>query len=359
MSLKQPFIRNYRHIVNHCIKQCNITNQLYTINHIHELYLTQHTQYNVQSQHHSIHTTTQQYQQTQQQLQSAYNLVPLPPPPKLPVATIPVYKRYKTGKYYSKYIKQYRDRIPGVIQYCGPDSPTKPVIRIEVDKYLWNEQVRRGGLHSRIFNIKIVNNNKTITNNNTDTDTDNNNNDSEIIQCVLNQTLYHPTTEAVQNLVFIRHDENLPVRIHLVPDFDGLDNCAGIKRGGEFHQIYWFVQAFYTGSAEHLPYKIYINMQDKNIGDKIVLGSADAPIPQGCKLYKAHHRYVLGKITGSDRYSNLDDDMDTNTTTATTTAAATATTAATKGGTPKAKESNKAQELAMAAAAAAKKAERR
>ena len=278
--------------------------------------------------HYKKHTTIQsQWVHTTVYHNQQYELFPMPPAPKLPISQLQASYRMKKGKYHAQWLRTKCDKIPALIQSCGPNSCLEPNIFITIDKYQWNAELRRGTIHSRIYNIQLP--------------------DGSNIPCTLNQTAVHPATDAVLNLNFQRHIESIPTRIDVIPDFDALDDCIGIKKGGEFVQLEWHIPMYYQGKAEHMPATVYVNMQSKQIGEQIVL-DRDVPIPNGCTLVKKQKKLVLGKILGSDRY--VDDDDDVTPVTTTPTPATPATPVVKKDG------SNKASELEAAAAARAKKA---
>jgi large subunit ribosomal protein L25 len=158
--------------------------------------------------------------------------------------------RDRAGKGVSRGLRR-EGKVPGVIYSQGKEAMSIALSANEVTL-----EYRRGRFRSRLMELKI---------------------DGKIIQALPKDVQFHPVSDQIEHVDFIRVDAGQPVRVQVPVKFSGQEKCAGLKRGGVLNIVRHEIE--FTCKPESIPASIEINIMDMDIGDSVHIN--DIKLPDG------------------------------------------------------------------------------
>ncbi|MDX2113386.1 MAG: 50S ribosomal protein L25/general stress protein Ctc [Alphaproteobacteria bacterium] len=158
--------------------------------------------------------------------------------------------RDRVGKGSSRSLRR-EGKVPGIVYSHGKEAMSIALSANEV-----TIEYRRGRFRSRLMEIKI---------------------DGKVIQALPKDVQFHPVSDQIEHVDFIRVEAGQPVRVQVPVKFSGQDKCAGLKRGGVLNIVRHEIE--FVCKPESIPASIELNVSTMDIGDSIHIN--DVKLPDG------------------------------------------------------------------------------
>ncbi len=158
--------------------------------------------------------------------------------------------RDRVGKGSSRSLRR-EGKVPGIVYSHGKEAMSIALSANEV-----TIEYRRGRFRSRLMEIKI---------------------DGKVIQALPKDVQFHPVSDQIEHVDFIRVEAGQPVRVQVPVKFSGHDKCAGLKRGGVLNIVRHEIE--FVCKPESIPASIELNVSTMDIGDSIHIN--DVKLPDG------------------------------------------------------------------------------
>lgn len=133
--------------------------------------------------------------------------------------------------------------------------------------------------------------------------------DNQTIQALPKELQFHPVTDVIEHVDFIRVEKGVPVRVQVPVHFAGQDKCVGIKRGGVLNIVRHEVE--FTCLPEAIPTHIDVNVLEMDIGDSVHIN--DIKLPSGV-VPVIKRNFTIATVAG--RSSSMDEATEVKPTTA-------------------------------------------
>lgn len=158
--------------------------------------------------------------------------------------------RDRAGKGASRALRR-EGKVPGVVYRHGKEAQSIALSANEVTL-----EYRRGRFRSRLMDIKV---------------------DGKIIQALPKDVQFHPVSDQIEHVDFIRVEAGQSVRVQVPVKFSGQEKCLGLKRGGVLNIVRHEIE--FTCKPEAIPASIDLNVSTMDIGDSIHIN--DIKLPEG------------------------------------------------------------------------------
>ncbi len=158
--------------------------------------------------------------------------------------------RDRAGKGVARALRR-EGKVPAIIYSKGkqPLSLALPLKEVTLE-------YTRGRFRSRLVDIKL---------------------DKETIKALPKDVQFHPVTDVIEHVDFIRVEPGVAVRVSVPVKFLGVEKSVGIKRGGVLNVVRHEVE--FTCAPEAIPTHIEVNVQEMDIGDAAHIN--DIKLPAG------------------------------------------------------------------------------
>lgn len=116
-------------------------------------------------------------------------------------------------------------------------------------------EYQRGRFRSRLVELKLT--------------------DGKSIKALPKDLQFHPVTDVIEHVDFIRVEAGVPLRVMVPVKFVGQEKSVGLKRGGVLNIVRHEVE--FSCPAEAIPTHIEIDIQEMNIGDSVHINDVKLP----------------------------------------------------------------------------------
>lgn len=157
--------------------------------------------------------------------------------------------RDRAGKGAARLLRR-EGKVPGIVYSVGKEPVSIALVQKEV-----TQEYTRGRFRSRLVDIKLSNN--------------------QTIQALPKDLQFHPVTDVIEHVDFIRVEKGVPVRVSVPVKFLGTEKSIGLKRGGVLNVVRHEIE--FTCAPESIPQHIEINIQELDIGDSVHIESIQLP----------------------------------------------------------------------------------
>lgn len=165
-------------------------------------------------------------------------------------ATLNATSRDRAGKGSARALRR-EGKVPGVVYSHGKEAMSIALSAKEVVL-----EYQRGRFRSRLVDIKV---------------------DGKVVQALPKDLQFHPVSDQIEHVDFIKVEAGVPVRVQVPVKFNGVDKSVGIKRGGVLNIVRHEIE--FTCAPEAIPMFIEVNVQDMDIGDSVHIN--DIKLPSG------------------------------------------------------------------------------
>lgn len=164
-------------------------------------------------------------------------------------ATLQASTRDRAGKGAARSLRR-EGKVPAILYSKGgkPVSMAIPLKEVTLE-------YRRGRFRSRLVDIKL--------------------DGSQTVKALPKEVQFHPVTDVIEHVDFIRIEPGMPVRVQVPVHFAGQDKSVGIKRGGVLNVVRHEIE--FTCKPDSIPTHIDINVQDMDIGDSVHIEDIKLP----------------------------------------------------------------------------------
>lgn len=166
-------------------------------------------------------------------------------------ATLPASQRERAGKGAARSLRR-EGKVPAVL-YSKNNQPVSLALPLKETTL----EYQRGRFRSRLVDLKLT--------------------DGKTIQALPKDVQFHPVTDVIEHVDFIRIEPGVAIRVMVPVKFLGADKSVGIKRGGVLNAVRHEIE--FTCAPESIPVHIEVNVQDMDIGNSIHIG--DVKLPAG------------------------------------------------------------------------------
>jgi len=142
-------------------------------------------------------------------------------------------------------------KVPGIVYSKGGAVTSIALSAREVTL-----EYKRGRFRSRLMDIII---------------------DSKTMQALPKDLQFHPVTDVIEHVDFIRVEPGVALRVQIPVKFSGQEKAIGLKRGGVLNIVRHEIE--FTCKPESIPMFIEINIQEMDIGDSVHIN--DLKLPDG------------------------------------------------------------------------------
>jgi len=165
-------------------------------------------------------------------------------------ATLNASLRDRAGKGSARALRR-EGKVPGIVYSHGKEAMSIALSAKEVVL-----EYQRGRFRSRLIDIKL---------------------DGKTVQALPKDLQFHPVSDQIEHVDFIKVEAGVPVRVQVPVKFLGTDKSVGIKRGGVLNIVRHEIE--FTCAPEAIPTHIEVNVQDMDIGDSLHIN--DIKLPSG------------------------------------------------------------------------------
>lgn len=158
--------------------------------------------------------------------------------------------RDRAGKGVARGLRR-EGKVPGVVYSQGKEAMSISLSANEVTL-----EYRRGRFRSRLVEIKL---------------------DGKTVQALPKDVQFHPVSDQIEHVDFIRVEPGVDVRVQVPVKFSGQEKSAGLKRGGVLNIVRHEIE--FTCKPESIPMFIEVNIVDMDIGDSVHIN--DIKLPAG------------------------------------------------------------------------------
>lgn len=158
--------------------------------------------------------------------------------------------RQSNGKGSSRELRR-QGQIPGVLYGKGQQPVSIALSLKEVSM-----EYQRGRFRSRLIDINL---------------------DGKNVQALPKDLQFHPVTDFIEHVDFIKVEPGVSLRVSVPVKFVGADKSVGIKRGGVLNIVRHEIE--FSCKPESIPAFIEVNVQEMNIGDSMHIN--DIKLPEG------------------------------------------------------------------------------
>lgn len=166
-------------------------------------------------------------------------------------AKLPASLRKEHGKGAARALR--RDgKVPGILYGKGhePISISLPLKNVAME-------YARGRFRSRLVDIVLE--------------------DGKTVQALPKDLQFHPVTDVIEHVDFIKVDQNTTLHVDVPVKFLGQEKAVGLKRGGVLNIVRHEIE--FVCAATKIPTHIEVNIQDMDIGDSIHIN--EIMLPEG------------------------------------------------------------------------------
>lgn len=165
-------------------------------------------------------------------------------------ATLNATARDRAGKGAARALRR-EGKVPGIVYSHGKDALSIALSEKEVAL-----EYKRGRFRSRLVDIKL---------------------DGKIVHALPKDLQFHPVSDQIEHVDFIRVEPGVAVRVQVPVKFLGIEKSVGLKRGGVLNIVRHEIE--FTCKPEAIPTHIEINVQELDIGDSVHIN--DIKLPAG------------------------------------------------------------------------------
>lgn len=171
-------------------------------------------------------------------------------PQKSTFGTLTATARDRAGKGAARSLRR-EGKVPAIVYSKGkqPMSLALPLKEVTME-------YTRGRFRSRLVDIKLA---------------------GETIKALPKDVQFHPVTDVIEHVDFIRIEKGVPVRVMVPVKFLGTDKSVGVKRGGVLNVVRHEVE--FTCAPEAIPTHIEANVEALDIGSSVHI--SDIALPKG------------------------------------------------------------------------------
>jgi large subunit ribosomal protein L25 len=156
--------------------------------------------------------------------------------------------RERAGKGASRALRR-EDKVPGIVYSKGSEPLSIALSAKEV-----RQEYMRGRFRSRVMDIKL---------------------DGKTVQALPKEVQFHPVSDIIEHVDFIRVEAGVPVRVQVPVKFLGAEKSVGLKRGGVLNIVRHDIE--FTCMPESIPTHIEVNVQDMDIGSSVHINDIKLP----------------------------------------------------------------------------------
>lgn len=185
---------------------------------------------------------------------------------KAPMGVLTATARDRAGKGVARALRR-EGKVPAVLYSKGkqPMSLALPLKEVTME-------YTRGRFRSRLIDIKL---------------------DSGTIKALPKDVQFHPVTDVIEHVDFIRIEPGVPVRVMVPVKFLGADKSVGVKRGGVLNIVRHEVE--FTCAPESIPTHIEANVEALDIGGSVHIN--DISLPKGIEAV-IKRNFTVATIAG-------------------------------------------------------------
>ena len=101
--------------------------------------------------------------------------------------------------------------------------------------------------------------------------------DGKTVQALPKDMQFHPVTDAIEHVDFLRIEPGVEIRVQVPVKFKGQEKAVGLKRGGVLNIVRHEIE--FSCKPDSIPTHIEINVQQLDIGDSVHV--EDITLPAG------------------------------------------------------------------------------
>ncbi len=159
--------------------------------------------------------------------------------------------RDKAGKGVARGLRR-EGKIPGVLYGKGHEPVSLALSENEVTL-----QYQKGRFRSKIVDLKL--------------------NSGESLKALPHDVQFHPVTDRIEHVDFIKVDAGTTIRVMVPVKFRGQEKSVGLKRGGVLNVVRHEIE--FVCKPEAIPASIEISVQELDIGSSVHI--SDIKLPEG------------------------------------------------------------------------------
>ena len=176
------------------------------------------------------------------------------------------FNRDKNGKGAARALRR-EGKVPAIIYSHG--SQPMP---ISVKDNELRQEYLRGRFRSRLIDLVI---------------------DGKPIKALPKDVQFHPVSDQIEHVDFIRIEKGVPVRVMIPVIFSGQEKSAGIMRGGVLNIVRHEIE--FICAPESIPVHIDVNVENMDIGDSLHIN--DIKLPSGIESV-IKRNYTIATVAG-------------------------------------------------------------
>lgn len=165
-------------------------------------------------------------------------------------ATLTASARDRAGKGSARSLRR-EGKVPGIIYGKGQAPMSVALSMKEVV-----QEYQKGRFRSRLIDISL---------------------DGKTLQALPKDVQFHPVTDFIEHVDFIKVEKGVPLRVQVPVKFSGQEKSVGLKRGGVLNIVRHEID--FMSAPESIPTHIEVNVQEMDIGDSVHIN--DIKLPAG------------------------------------------------------------------------------
>lgn len=193
--------------------------------------------------------------------------------PKTTPGVLAASVRERAGKGSARLLRR-EGKVPAIVYSKGkqPMSLALPLKEVTLE-------YTRGRFRSRLIEIKL---------------------DKEIFKALPKDVQFHPVTDVIEHVDFIRVEKGVPIRVQVPVKVLGAEKSVGIKRGGALNVVRHEIE--FICQPESIPTHIEVNVQELDIGGSVHIN--DVKLPAGIEAVLKRNFTV---VTIAGRSSSMEE----------------------------------------------------
>ncbi len=156
--------------------------------------------------------------------------------------------------------------VPGILYGKGTEST-----KITFEDKILKKLMHSGSFYSKIINLEI---------------------DGKAEKVLPKETQYHPVTDRLIHVDFLRVQEDTKVTVEVPIEFLNQDVCPGLKKGGVLNLVRRMVEL--SCKANNIPEKLQFDLISSEIGDSIKISNIN--LPEGVNPTIADRDFVIATL---------------------------------------------------------------
>jgi large subunit ribosomal protein L25 len=189
------------------------------------------------------------------------------------IAILPASVREGAGKGVARALRR-EGKVPAVL-YSKQDKPMSLAMPLKEVTL----EYKRGRFRSRLIDINL---------------------DGKTVQALPKEVQFHPVTDIIEHVDFMRVEKGVPIRVQVPVHCIGQEKSVGIKRGGVLNIVRHEIE--FTCAPESIPTHIEVNVMDMDIGHSVHIN--DIKLPTGV-VPVIKRNFTVATVAG--RSSSMDE----------------------------------------------------